>query len=59
MPRDSGFGHGRKRTSSDRPIQRREGTTTTHRENFSDGFDVSDRVQFSFKYNFSAKVIGE
>ena len=36
-----------------------KGPTTTHRENFSDGFDVSDRVQFSFKYNFSAKVIGE
>jgi outer membrane DcaP-like protein len=31
-----------------------------HRENFSDGFDVSDRrLQFSFKYSFSAKVTGE
>jgi hypothetical protein len=30
-----------------------------HRKNFSDGFTVSDyRLQFSFKYSFSAKVIG-
>jgi hypothetical protein len=30
------------------------------RENFSDGFDTSDyRFQFSFKYSFAAKVIGE
>ena len=30
-----------------------------HRQNFSDGFKVSDyRMQFSFKYSFSAKVIG-
>jgi outer membrane DcaP-like protein len=31
-----------------------------HRENFSDGFDVSQRrLQFSLKYSFSAKVTGE
>jgi hypothetical protein len=30
-----------------------------HRENFSDGFSVSDyRLQFTFKYSFAAKVIG-
>ena len=30
-----------------------------HRKNFSDGFSVSDvRLQFSFKYSFSAKVGG-
>jgi hypothetical protein len=30
-----------------------------HRHNFSDGFEVSDyRLQFSFKYSFSAKIIG-
>jgi len=30
-----------------------------HRQNFSDGFSVSDfRLQFSFKYSFSAKVGG-
>jgi hypothetical protein len=29
------------------------------RDNFSDGFSSRDyRVQFSFKYSFSAKVIG-
>ena len=31
-----------------------------HRENFSDGFESTDRrLQFSFKYSFSAKVTGE
>ena len=31
-----------------------------HRENFSDGFESSDRrLQFSFKYSFSAKLTGE
>jgi len=31
-----------------------------HRENFSDGFEVSDnRLQFSFKYSFLAKITGE
>jgi hypothetical protein len=31
----------------------------THRENFSDGFSVSDvRLQFSFKYSFGVKVGG-
>jgi DcaP outer membrane protein len=31
----------------------------THRENFSDGFTVSDvRLQFSFKYSFGVKVGG-
>ena len=30
-----------------------------HRENNSDGFKVNDvRIQFSFKYSFSAKIIG-
>jgi hypothetical protein len=30
-----------------------------HRKNFSDGFKVNDyRLQFSFKYSFSAKVLG-
>ena len=30
-----------------------------HRENKSDGFSVNDyRLQFSFKYSFSAKIIG-
>jgi hypothetical protein len=29
------------------------------RENFSDGFHSDDvKVQFSFKYSFSAKIIG-
>ncbi len=31
----------------------------TRRENFSDGWSVNDvRLQFSFKYSFSAKVGG-
>jgi DcaP outer membrane protein len=31
-----------------------------HRENFSDGFESTDRrVQFSFRYSFSAKLTGE
>jgi len=31
-----------------------------HRENFSDGFESTDRrVQFSFRYSFSAKITGE
>ncbi len=30
-----------------------------HRQNFSDGFGVDDvRLQFSFKYSFSAKIGG-
>jgi hypothetical protein len=30
-----------------------------HRENKSDGFSVNDyRIQFSFKYSFSAKIGG-